>query len=318
VTAFNASGDAAASATRATRTLLPAPTGLAASTPSASQVNLSWNDSTGETGYLVERSLNGVTWAALASVSAGVTSYSNVGLVGGYGYAYRVRALNAGGYSDAGGSVVGTTRPAAVAVTTSSPLPTQVNLGWTNVAGETGYRVERSGDGATWSLLTSAGANVVAATQTGLTTNTLYYYRVTPFNASGDGASTVASRRTVLASPAGVSVTAVNPTTATVTWADSAGETSYRIERFSGTAWAAIASVGSGVTTFTNTGLVKGKLYYFRVRATNAGGDSPVAAGVAVTMPLTTTVVRSTATTTATRTASLFQTSLAISEVWAA
>lgn len=315
VTAFNASGDAAASAVKTTRTLLAAPTGLAASAPSASQVNLSWSDSTGETGYLIERSLNGVTWAALASVGANVTSYSNVGLTGGYGYAYRVRAQNAGGYSDASGSVVGTTRPATVAVSTASPSPTQVNLVWTNVAGETGYRVEKSTDGTNWSLLASAAVNVSSAVQTGLMTNTLYYYRVTPFNASGDGATTTVNRRTVLTSPTGVAVTAVNPTTATVTWTDLTGETSYRIERWSGLSWAAVASVGANVTSYTNAGLVKGKLYYFRVRAVNAGGDSPEPAGVAVTMPLTTPVRTMTVSAAST---SLFQTTNPIKDLLAA
>jgi titin len=312
VTAFNASGDAAASAVKTTRTLLAAPTGLAATSPSASQVNLTWNDSTGETGYAIERSLNGVTWAALASVGANVTAYSNTGLTGGYGYAYRVRATNAGGNSDASTGVVGTTRPGTVAVVTSSPLPTQMNLTWTNVAGETGYRVEKSTDGSTWSALTTATANVVSAVQTGLTANSLYYYRVTPYNASGDGASTVASRRTVIATPTGLSVTASGPTTANMTWADSTGETSYRVERFSGLSWAPIASVAAGVTSFTNTGLVAGKQYYFRIRAVNAGGDSPVGPGIAVTMPLST-AVRSTATTA--RSATAFQSAVAIKEL---
>jgi titin len=318
VTAFNASGNAAASAVRTTRTLMAAPSGLAASAPSATQVNLTWNDSTGETGYMVERSLNGgVTWTALAAVGANVTSYSNTGLVGGYGYAYRVRAQNAGGYSDAGTSATALTRPATAALAAAAASPTQMNLLWTNVAGETGYRVERSADGTNWSLLTNAAVNVVSSYQTGLTADTLYYYRVTPYNASGDGATTTVSRRTVLASPTGVAVTAVNPTTATVTWNNVTGETGYRIERWSGRSWAAVAVVAANVTTYTNTGLVKGTQYYFRVRAINAGGDSPEPAGILVTMPLTT-PVRTTSPAIRATTAGLFQATNPIKDLLAA
>jgi titin len=317
VTAFNASGDAAASAVKTTRTLLPAPTGLAASSPSATQVNLTWNDSTGETGYVIERTVDLRTWTAIASLGANVTAYSNTGLSGGYGYAYRVRAVNAGGNSDASTSVTQVTRPAAPAVATNSPLPTQVNLSWTNVLSETGYRVEWSANGSTWSVLTTTAANVVSASQTGLTENALYYYRVTPFTASGDGAtSTVVSRRTVLSAPTGVTATAPTPTTVAVHWNDSTGETGYRIERFSGVSWAPLVNLAANVTSYTDAGLVKGKLYYYRVRALNAGGDSPIVAGVAVTTPLSSLVAPKASTTV--KSASIFQSSRTITDLLAA
>jgi len=218
--------------------------------------------------------------------------------------------VNAGGNSEPGTSLVQVTRPPAASVATSSPLPTQVSLSWTNVLGETGYKVEWSANGSTWSLLTTTAANVVAASQTGLTENALYYYRVTPFNASGDGAtSTVVSRRTVLSAPTGVTASAPTPTTATIHWTDSTGETGYLIERFSGVAWAPLVNLAANVTGYTDAGLLKGKLYYYRVRALNAGGYSPIVAGVAVTTPLTTPVIKS---------ASIFQSSRTIADLLAA
>lgn len=65
---------------------------------------------------------------------------------------------------------------------------TQIDLSWTNVTGNTGYRVERSLDLASWSLLTTLAQDAVTHSDTGLTTNTIYYYRVRAFDASGGSA----------------------------------------------------------------------------------------------------------------------------------
>ncbi len=64
---------------------------------------------------------------------------------------------------------------------------TQIDLSWTNVANEDaspGYTIERSLNGSTWSALTTKAANVTTHSDTGLATNTRYYYRV---KAEGSG-----------------------------------------------------------------------------------------------------------------------------------
>jgi hypothetical protein len=45
-----------------------------------------------ETGYIIERSTNGTTFAEVASVGANVRAYSNVKLSANTAYYYRVRA----------------------------------------------------------------------------------------------------------------------------------------------------------------------------------------------------------------------------------
>ncbi|HEY7115245.1 MAG TPA: fibronectin type III domain-containing protein [Tepidisphaeraceae bacterium] len=293
VTAFNGSGDAQVSLAKMTRTLLPAPTGLVATAFSASRIDLAWDDSTGETGYVIERSTNGVNYATIATVAADVTSFPNTGLVAGTTYYYRIRAANAGGNSDVSARASTITMPAAPSIGGSALSTSQINLSWGNVAGETGYRLETSADGSNWSVLTTTSANYVTYANTGLSTDTLHYYRVIAFNSSGDGGvSAIISRRTVLAAPTGL-VTTPSPTSVALSWNDSTGETGYRIERFNGVNWAAIATTGANVTSFTNTGLVKGRTYYYRIRAINAGGDSAPTAGVAALTPTSAPVVRS-------------------------
>lgn len=275
VTAINNSGSAAASAVMNRRTLMAAPAGLTATAVSISRVDLSWTDSSGETGYLIERSLNGgSTWSTLTTVAADTTSYSNTGLVAGTTYNYRIRAINAGGNSEAGLKAAATTIPAAVAISASSVSTSQINLSWTNVTGETGYRVEISTDGSSWSPLTVTNANVVTYASTGLSADSLHYYRVTAFNEAGDGASTVTSRRTLLSAPTGLQASPTSSTSITLSWNDTSGESAYKVERWNGKAWALLTTLPAGVTTYVNTGLVASKSYSYRVRATNAGGDS--------------------------------------------
>lgn len=80
--------------------LLNSPSSLSAAAVSPSQINLSWTDnSTGETVFKIERSLNGVFWSLIDSVGANTTVYSNTGLFSDTRYYYRVFARSPFGVS---------------------------------------------------------------------------------------------------------------------------------------------------------------------------------------------------------------------------
>ena len=76
----------------------PAPTGLTATVASAKQIDLQWNDVTGEDGYKIERKTSGTDWVQIAAVGSNVTSKLDKGLSPGT-YTYRVRAFNSAGNS---------------------------------------------------------------------------------------------------------------------------------------------------------------------------------------------------------------------------
>jgi titin len=103
VRAINAYGQSAYSnVVTATTPISPpaAPSGLTATAVSKSQINLAWKDSAGtESGFRIERSTNGTTFAQIATVGANVTAYQSTGLSANKTYYYRVRAYNAGGNS---------------------------------------------------------------------------------------------------------------------------------------------------------------------------------------------------------------------------
>jgi len=78
-----------------------APTDLAARAVSQSRIDLTWKDNAiNETGFAIERSLDGSAWKVIKKTRANVTKFSNRYLRRNTLYYYRVRAFNAEGYSD--------------------------------------------------------------------------------------------------------------------------------------------------------------------------------------------------------------------------
>lgn len=126
-----------------------APTDLQGSATSYDRVQLSWRDnSSNETGFTVQRAVNGGGFVDRASLAAGTTSFADTGLSGGTTYSYRVRAWNSAGNSEFSNAVTLVT-PAAPSPP-SAPSPASVGLDgsdvtvrWTDVSNETHYEIQR-------------------------------------------------------------------------------------------------------------------------------------------------------------------------------
>jgi len=187
---------------------------------SASQVNLSWNDiATDETGYRVERSLDGEHFSPIATLPAGSKSFSNVGLTAAPTYYYRVCAFKGSGDSDF--TNVLSTRlvapDAPSALTANIAGSTTVNLSWKRNAtyGST-YQVERMPSGGTFAALGGAVADASTYSATGSTYYKTSSFRVYAQNGLGKSAASATITPTTCSPTNPLSCDDGNPCTADV------------------------------------------------------------------------------------------------------
>jgi hypothetical protein len=170
------------------------------------------------------------------------------------------------------------TVPATVAAQPSSS--TAIHIEWDKVPVATGYAVERKQEDTQqgWLTIVKVKEHVTGYTDFGLDADTTYFYRVSAL--TDDGAappSDIVSATTPIAVPAATDVTAIATLdTITLTWTDVADESGYRVERSldGSTNWVELATTGQDVTIYVNATLSPGTTYYYRIVATNAGGDS--------------------------------------------
>ncbi|MEX0784233.1 MAG: fibronectin type III domain-containing protein [Dehalococcoidia bacterium] len=260
-----------------------APTDLVATALTNTSILLTWADTaTGETGFKIERSADGVSYLQIGMTGANTTSFVSGSLTPGTTYWYRVRAYEGILHSAYSAPAQGATLPPPAAPTDVVAMPlsnSSIRLDWTdNATTETGYRVERSLDGSVWSPASFLAANVTTWTNTNLTPGTAYYYRVRAVEGTiyGDWSS-VASGTTLPppAAPSDLMATVLSTASIRLNWVDnSSNEQGFKVERSNngGTSWVHIATLGVNVTTWTNVSLLPGTTYQYRVRAYEGSG----------------------------------------------
>jgi hypothetical protein len=99
---------------------------------------------------------------------------------------------------------------------------------------------------------------------------------------------TVDAAPAIPAAPTGLSAAAISISQIDLSWTDNANnETGFRIERSkrNNSSFAEIATVGQDVTSYNDTTVSKKTTYFYRVRATNADGDSSYSNESSATTP---------------------------------
>ena len=267
-----------------------APTGLTVGSTGPYGLDLVWTaGSVNETRFEVERR-SGVagTWSLVHTLAAGVTTVSDGSLTPNTAYLYRVRACNDVGcsaYSSEAGATTDEIPPSPPTSASASALGSSaVVVAWAdNSHNETRFEVERKvGSGSAWERVTTTNADAVGHTDSGLTPNTLYTYRVRACNAVGCSAFSNETSATTDAlppeAPTNLTANPTGPFTVDLAWSDgSANEARFEVEQkqTSGSSWTAGGTIDPNTTTFEATGLTPVTEYTFRVRACNDVGCSP-------------------------------------------
>ncbi|EEF63046.1 hypothetical protein [Pedosphaera parvula] len=264
-----------------------APTGLAA-IPGVNAVSLSWDATSGATGYKVLRGTSPGVYTVTNSVASN-TNYDNT-TVGGTTYFYVVQATNASG-AGANSSEVSATPmialPGVPAGLTAIGTNGAVSLSWSAGTGAASYNVKRSTTSGTEVLIANTGST--SYSDTAVVNGTQYFYTVSSTNAAGESADSSEASATPNvppAAPTGLTATAGN-SQVSLSWTASTGAASYNIKRSttSGSGYSTIGTASAPTVAYTDSTAAKFNQYYYVVSALNAYGESSDSSPEATTTP---------------------------------
>jgi len=245
----------------------------------------------------------------LVTTSNATTKYSHTGLSTDETYIYRIYSINAEGTSD-------DSSPQAVATpkSNSEPLedivpntptsltavdksPTSIELNWIKPATNNGppvvgYKIEvKEGSSSYATLVDNTQSTNTKYTDTDLTTNTEYKYKIYAINSIGASVSSNEASATPLTSsseptenikpnpPKSLKAVAGSPTEIILSWREPTPNngpdvTGYEIEFKTSSGDYTILTTTGIITTYTHSGLTEKNLYTYRVYAINSEGKS--------------------------------------------
>jgi fibronectin type 3 domain-containing protein len=262
------------------------PSNVTAAPASDGSVTVSWDAAPGATGYYVYRSGSAEGDYSQTGTST-TTAYTDTGLSSGTTYYYKAAAYNAAGTGGRSASASAATVPASpTGLAVSSVTSSSATLTWTAVSGATGYYMYRSGS-AEGSYEEVGSSTSDSYTDTGLASDTTYYYKAAAYNAAGTGGrSAYISATTVLPAPTGLTASPATSSSITLSWTAVSGAAGYYVYR-SGSAEGDYSQAGTSTTTsYADTGLSSGTTYYYKAAAYNAAGTGDRSAYTSAATPV--------------------------------
>lgn len=276
--------------------------GLTASfTPTASPGNASFGFSGAATASNINGTTNQITWTlgsgasivsyrifqvnvdgtltSLSTVSAATTSYTHGGLTPSTSYSYIVRAIDSSGNTDGNGNIV-------TAMTYAGITSASVNSGSTAVLNfpaanqASAIRIYCAVGAGSSNLIASVAGSSTSYTATGLSIGTSYTCKAKAVGATGEDTNTAAvSFSTPDLTFAGVtSATPVSASQIQLAWSGGTGAqiANYRISEVGndGFTLTTVGTVGSGVRSYTVSGLTAGTFHTYVVQALSNTGIS--------------------------------------------
>lgn len=267
-----------------------APSDLKTIANSTSKIQLKWEDNSQyEGGFTIERKSKNGTIKRF-SVGVNEESFTDSKLDDGTEYIYRVLAFNVAGDSQNSDTSSATT-PLAIPTNLKAEekSTTTIQLTWSDKSqSETGYKIERKSGAGDFKEIAKVDANQKSFTDRKLTDGKTYTYQLRATNETGDsGYSNSAKATTQLKKPTNLQTARTN-NNIKLTWSDnSRGETSYLIERkINDGSFQKLKRVGANQESFTDSNLIDGTKYTYRVRAVNALEQSDYSNASSVTIPL--------------------------------
>ena len=253
---------------------LASPSNLKVSVSSYNTLNLSWMSVPFAEAYEVYRSTSSTGTYTFVGYTLSNTM-TNTGLAFNTTYYYKVRAYTMvesgkvyGNYSSVVTAKTALTTPVTSVVSASY---NSIRVSWAAIPGVSGYQVYRATSLAgTYTLLTSTSAT--SYTNSLLTTNTLYYYKVRGYRTVGtlkyySAYSTVLSARPIPSQVIGNSVVSSGYNSLKASWAAVSGATGYEVYKSSAMDGTYTLVLTTGLTSYSFTSLPTNVPLFVKVRA---------------------------------------------------
>jgi Fibronectin type III domain len=288
VSAWNATGQSPQS-THASATTLPGnPMGVTVGVVTATSVALTWTQGAGQTivndTIFAYKNVGGVCGSVTYFSAGNATSGTATSLSGATAYCFAVMAFSAGGGSTLQTIFTNTTTlPAApTALSATSSTTTTISWGWSNPSGTLtdDYLYWQAGTSCAAATKIDIGSVVTTYTlNPPLSSATEYCAYVEAVSAGGaSAASSTATGWTIPTTATSLVVNSVTTTTIVLGWSNPSGtlvnDTIYRWTGAACSSALTTTSLGSALTSDTQTGLAGGTHYWFEVQAWSAGGGS--------------------------------------------
>lgn len=152
---------------------------------------------------------------------------------------------------------------------------TTVKVTWAGVANATSYKIYRATSSTgTYSLVNTAASTARSWLDSGRVTGKYYYYKIYPvIGGQTIAIGTIKYSRPIPAPPS-LGVVKVSASSIKLTWSGVSGATKYLIYRADSATGSYVFkyTASSASRSWTNTGLIHGKTYYYKVRAYHLEG----------------------------------------------
>ncbi|MCK4655206.1 MAG: hypothetical protein KAU01_12260 [Candidatus Cloacimonetes bacterium] len=269
-------------------TVFPSPSNFKVRAIDDQSVRLSWEDKYDfEEGFKIERKEEKGDYTEIAEVSANKVYYTDKGLIDGKIYVYRIKAfseINESDYSE------------EISISTEFPLPQNlyidvindqsIKLYWEDKSTFVeGYRLERKKDDEEFVIIAELSRIDKTYIDEGLILGCEYTYRIKAWSEFNESEySDEVNTKTDFPGPANLYSEKVDDQSIRLYWEDNCVfEDGYRLERKGEDGkYEVIAELDPNTSFYKDTGLIYGKVYYYRVAAFTATSISAYSNELAV------------------------------------
>ncbi|MEQ9374548.1 MAG: PKD domain-containing protein [Imperialibacter sp.] len=179
------------------------------------------------------------------------------------------------------GAIIGNDPPVAPTLLTAEARPSEVKLSWEdNAIDESGFFVERSTNGTTFTKIKDLPVNASSYTSGGLTEATKYFFRVAATNKNGDSDYSnvveITTTEFTVEAPTGLNVVANSSVSIALDWIDNSDdEESFEIQRSEDNdQFITLGTIGADTISFDDLSLAPSSTYFYKVKGVNATGES--------------------------------------------